>query len=324
MPSTTLTGTTPVPFPDDVTSIQPTALSNVPTAFGNMAAVSFDIDWTFNGTYVNDSYVLAIRIMSGATVLAAGDALGAFVTFANRGTDGVDSGNDVGSFPYVNTVANKATWDSAVVEIRQTYTANGAGDSCFYEVTELDFSIDYVNASVNIVANVAQLEIDTFPVTVGLEFNIEVATADLSIETFPVTVGVTQIVEVGVAELVLETFPVQVGLGTEVAATVADLVIETFPVGVFAEGSIGVTLAELTLETFPVQVDVGDLINVEASVAELILETFPVTVRDYPLTQIEEPYTADWILPAAGADWDGDWVDGKWDHELQDAEWSEA
>jgi hypothetical protein len=105
-----------------VTPIYETAvLSDSPADFDAPSAV--DLASTAAGAeYVglaDDGFSSNVRIMSGATVLAAADAGGGFEPLtANRTTSGTIATSAV-SFGYVLTSASKAQWDAAVIEYEQ-------------------------------------------------------------------------------------------------------------------------------------------------------------------------------------------------------------
>lgn len=76
----------------------------------------------------DDVMDLLIRVVNGATVLAAADAGGTFQTIRSNitGTANVTSGPT--AFGYVNTGASKALWDGASIELQQAYSRNMGAD----------------------------------------------------------------------------------------------------------------------------------------------------------------------------------------------------
>ena len=64
-------------FTDD-TDLETTsyALDNMPGDFGDMVSLSWEVDYSLRAALTNDTYGLDVRIMNGATVLAAGDSGG--------------------------------------------------------------------------------------------------------------------------------------------------------------------------------------------------------------------------------------------------------
>ncbi len=72
--------------------------------------------------------------MSGSTVLAAADSGGTFVSVNANVTNTADATAGPTAFAYVNTTADKTTWDAAVVEIQQTYSQQMGPDNASIEV----------------------------------------------------------------------------------------------------------------------------------------------------------------------------------------------
>lgn len=91
-----------------------------------------------------DTYELEARIVTGdgATVLAAGDATGAFQFIANINTDGYIDFGPV-AFSYVNTAATKEQWLTAKLEAHQDYTATGLGDGLRIALNYIEFGGTY-------------------------------------------------------------------------------------------------------------------------------------------------------------------------------------
>lgn len=122
-------------------------LADTPADFGAMSTLSYDIRYCLSAAppaSSKDTYGLSIRIVSGATILAANDSGGTFqvvvstttmsTSFANKGST---------AFTYVNTSADKTAWDAAVVEIRQTYTASGSKDAHAVRVSTFEITGTY-------------------------------------------------------------------------------------------------------------------------------------------------------------------------------------
>jgi hypothetical protein len=104
------------------------ALADMPADFGTMSAASIQLRY---GRSANSTLLLwnnlQARIMSGATVLAAADSGGGFANVASNITVTTPTNSGVVSFAYVNTAANKATWDAAVLEMRIVQTRDMGG-----------------------------------------------------------------------------------------------------------------------------------------------------------------------------------------------------
>lgn len=113
-------------FPTDVTTSTTFQLGDTPDGFASMDTLSSTVERSVTGAN-DDTYSLAIRIVSSGTILAAADAAGAFVDLGNvsGATDAVVGPT---AFPYVNTSASKAAWDNAVLELQQTYSQSMGAD----------------------------------------------------------------------------------------------------------------------------------------------------------------------------------------------------
>ena len=95
------------------------ALANVPESFANMETLSIQLRYAWSASPTNTSWpLLAARVMNGATVLAASSSGGGWQTVASSITTTTPTNSAVISFAYVNTTADEATWNGAVVEIR--------------------------------------------------------------------------------------------------------------------------------------------------------------------------------------------------------------
>lgn len=83
----------------------------------------------------NDDYGVGIRIMSGATVLAAADAGGGYETVqATADSSTYPKDFPAVSFTYYKTDATAAEWDAAVVEYQQTYAKAQGADNDYITV----------------------------------------------------------------------------------------------------------------------------------------------------------------------------------------------
>jgi len=86
---------------------------------------------------------LEARIVSGATILAASTAGGAFQSIATSITTTTPTNSAVVGFSYVNTTADKTTWDSAVVELLIDRARNKGGSSEEQRVFALSVTGEY-------------------------------------------------------------------------------------------------------------------------------------------------------------------------------------
>lgn len=123
-------------------------LADTPADFGSVKTLSFQIRYRLSGAPPGsnkDTYGLQIRIMNGATVLAAADAAGTFST-AVAGTTTMPTAftnTSVTAFAYVNPMASKTLWDGAVVTLRQTYTALSTADVHAVQVSTCEITGTY-------------------------------------------------------------------------------------------------------------------------------------------------------------------------------------
>lgn len=102
--------------------------------FVTMDSLSIDVEYSLTAAGDDDIQQLLVRIMNGTTVLAAADSGGTFMEIDANVTNTTDTNSGAISFPYVNTTANKTTWDGASVEIEQIYTKNKGNDGVAIQV----------------------------------------------------------------------------------------------------------------------------------------------------------------------------------------------
>lgn len=120
------------------------SLADVPSDFNTMASLAIQLRY---GRSANNSLTvwnsLSVRIVSGATILAASTAGGAFQVIAETITTTTPTNSGVISFDYVNTGASKAQWDAAVVEIRIVRTRDKGGSNDELRVFALSATGEY-------------------------------------------------------------------------------------------------------------------------------------------------------------------------------------
>jgi hypothetical protein len=114
-------------------------LPNMPSNWSAMASVTINVRYALSGAppgSSKDTYGISARVVNGATILAASDSGGTFQSLVSTTTMSTAFSNtgDV-AFTYVNTSASSATWNGAVLEIRQTYTQSGSKDAHAVEVS---------------------------------------------------------------------------------------------------------------------------------------------------------------------------------------------
>jgi len=123
------------------------ALTDTPASFNSIKSLSWQVRFALSGTPPasnKDTYGLSIRIVNGATILAAADSSGTFQVIVSTTTMSTSFSNSaVTAFTYVNTSASKATWDGAIVELRQTYTQTASKDAHAVEVSAIEFTGTY-------------------------------------------------------------------------------------------------------------------------------------------------------------------------------------
>lgn len=128
------------------------ALDNVDTDFGTMdSGLTFAGQVRLVGTLGDDTIDLNIRILdSGGTTVLAGATSTVATAFQAAATN-VTSATDVSfgptAFTYVNTSANKSTWDSAVVDLQQIINKTKSPDGINLEVDIVTFDGTYTAAA---------------------------------------------------------------------------------------------------------------------------------------------------------------------------------
>ena len=94
-------------------------LEDMPDFFATMNSLQIQLRYGLDVFEGNTEWpLLAARVMSGATVLAGSTSGGGFQAVATNVTTTTPTNSGVVNFSYVNTTADVATWDAAVVEIR--------------------------------------------------------------------------------------------------------------------------------------------------------------------------------------------------------------
>jgi hypothetical protein len=122
--------------------IDRTLIENTNADFVSMDTLSWAVDFDIDPVPVDDVYSLSIRIVNGATILAAADAGGTLSLIEASVTSAIDS-TRTGTFAYVNTSASKALWDGALVELVQGYTQVNTADVCRIRLDQAFFNGTY-------------------------------------------------------------------------------------------------------------------------------------------------------------------------------------
>ena len=123
------------------------ALDNTPADFGTMDDLSWQVEYRVNAAPDDDTYDLNIRIVNGATILAAADSGGTFASVATNITSTTDTTSSVTAFAHVNTTADKTTWDGGSVEVQQAYTKTKGADNVSIEVDFVEFTGNYTTGA---------------------------------------------------------------------------------------------------------------------------------------------------------------------------------
>jgi len=147
----TLNGASPIDTSDDnrltftadLTETLSRALDNTPSDFTSMDDISWQVEYRVSAAPDDDTYDLAIRIVNGGTILAAADAGGSFASVASNITNTTDTTSSVTAFSFVNTSADKTTWDGANIELQQTYTKTKGADNVSIEVDVVSITGNY-------------------------------------------------------------------------------------------------------------------------------------------------------------------------------------
>lgn len=136
-------------FIGGTTSTVSVTLPDTPADFStaNSMFMEFGVAWT--SSVVDDDMGLGIRVMSGATVLAALDSGGTHEVLEPVWVNTASGTTNAVSFTYVNPTATKAQWDAATVDVQQTYTASMKNDTGeVISIGSMSFEIDYDVADV--------------------------------------------------------------------------------------------------------------------------------------------------------------------------------
>lgn len=149
------------------------ALNDTPSDFGTMATgLQMQVEYRQQGRS-DDTLRLLARIVNGATILAADDAAGVFELVSSSVTNTTDTTTTI-TFSFVNTTANKATWDGASVELQQDHQQSMAADGCHIEVDTIQLVGNY-----NIAVNNFQEDLQTSIVATTTESEVQAMVEDL-------------------------------------------------------------------------------------------------------------------------------------------------
>jgi hypothetical protein len=122
------------------------ALDDVPTDFNKMTstlAIELRYGWSAFDGGLSTWPSLTARIVSGATILAAATVGGAFQSVSTTITNTTPTNSGAISFSYVNTTADKTTWDAAIVEILIERARSKGGNTNEQRVFALSVTGEY-------------------------------------------------------------------------------------------------------------------------------------------------------------------------------------
>jgi len=118
------------------------AIDNTPSDFVSMDTFLWEVQCRVVSR-VDDTFALAIRVVNGATILAAANSGGTFTVVSSSVTSSTNISIGPTAFAYVNTAANKTTWDGASVEVQVTFTQQMGPDGASLVVEHVVFTGTY-------------------------------------------------------------------------------------------------------------------------------------------------------------------------------------
>jgi hypothetical protein len=152
-----------------------------------------------SGAWDNDEVGVSVRIMSGATVMAAADSGGTYETVIAPSTTIWTSAQAFPevAFTWVNDSTTKAQWDAAVVEYRQDYSNNMGGDNAYVIVGGLTDGVElvwsgptYINGSTEVLQTTANQGSVTLLSTIEVAMPDAASVGDMIIVLLGSTVNV--------------------------------------------------------------------------------------------------------------------------------------
>lgn len=118
----------------------------VETDIDNVDALSYDVRYRADNSVGDDTVTFGIRVMSGATVLAAADSGGTFqvvLSAANSAWHTTLQNKGVTAFTFVSPTAAQADWDAAEIEFRSTHAAVMSPDDNWVIVDTVELTGTY-------------------------------------------------------------------------------------------------------------------------------------------------------------------------------------
>jgi hypothetical protein len=167
----TITGSAPLNVSDnvyttftiDIAETLTNILNDTPADFASMDNLTFTVEYSLTTPRTDDVYSFLIRIVNGATILAAADAGGTFTTVSASVTSTIDTTTGPTAWGYVNTLASKATWDGATIELQQGYAKTKGGDGTSIRVDTFSINGNYTaGVAAQIITGAAFVDPDLF------------------------------------------------------------------------------------------------------------------------------------------------------------------
>ena len=172
---------------------------------GNVDTLSYDVRYRANNSTGDDTVTFGVRIMSGATVLAAFDSGGAFQTVLqalNSAWHTTLQNKGVTAFTFVNTTATQAQWDAAEIEFRSTHAANMSPDDNWVIVDDVELTGTYtIDAGVTVT-----------PAELDLAFVLPAPTIKVAPTTLPAELDLAFVYPAAVPSIPATTLPAELDL----------------------------------------------------------------------------------------------------------------
>lgn len=178
-------------LPTDATGTNTSAFFDpVPELFGTASAVVYDGGNTVTATnHSDDNWALGVRLMSGATVLAAADAAGSYQTLI-ASTATWPQTIPTTAFAYVNTTADRAAWSQVTLEFQAVWSKNKGGDGSYLTVEFGSFTVTHSTTTPQAVGDTVAQPQATGQVTISGAYNLSLNSAGQAHSAGAATVGV--------------------------------------------------------------------------------------------------------------------------------------
>jgi hypothetical protein len=245
-------------FTTDTTETLSRDLDDVNIGFSTMDSLTYNVEYSLVNAFGDDTNDLSIRIMSGASVLAALDAGGTAEVVALNITSSTDTNSGVVSFTYVNTTATTAQWNAATVELTQTNGQTKGGDGNAIRVDHVIFDGVYtpaVNQSINAVGLNPTFTTGSTGITpgavslasTGLNPSITVGIADITPGTASITsTGLNPTFVIGTTSVNVRQNILSTGLNPSITIGTASINVRQTIASIGLNPSITVGTADIT------------------------------------------------------------------------------